>query len=116
MLRTFVIGVAVFGLTVHAASAQQLTYKGVPLRQAMSASLTIQAAPAQQPTATSFTQPRLATAAKPAAAPSTATKGNNSKSFWHTPWPYVIIGGATAAIIVIANHNGSSSTTNGGGY
>ena len=28
------------------------------------------------------------------------------KSFWKTPWPYVIIGGAVAAGVIIASKNG----------
>ena len=112
MFRTVVIAVAVIGLTAHAASAQQLTYKGVPLRQTFSTSLNLQAAPAPQAPAASFTQPRLSAAARPAAAAKTSTK---DKSFWHTPWPSVIAGAAAAAIIVIA-HNSGSSTTSGGGY
>jgi hypothetical protein len=112
MIRSVVIAVALIGLTAHAASAQQLTYKGLPLRQAFSASVVLQTAPAPAPPAVSFAHPRLSVAPRSTASQSASSQ---SKSFWHTPWPYVIAGAATAAIIVIAHH-GSSTSTSGGGY
>ena len=48
-------------------------------------------------------------AAPTAARTRTAAAG---KSFWHTPWPYVIFGAAAVVVIVAANKGG----TGGGGY
>ena len=39
-------------------------------------------------------------------APRPARQTTTKKSFWKTPWPYVIIGGAVAAGVIIASKNG----------
>lgn len=112
MIRSVVIAVAVIGITAHSASAQQLTYNGLPLKQAFSASVTLQAAPAPVPSAASIAQPTFSVAPRRQASPQPAqAKG---KSFWHTPWPYVIAGAAAATIIIVANSNQLHPP--GGGY
>jgi hypothetical protein len=113
MFRSIVIAAAIIG-TAHTASAQQLTYNGLPLRQAFSTSLTPATAPAPQPSIAVPIQPTTRLSFAPRAA-SASKAGTTSKSFWHTPWPYVIAGAVAATIIVVA-HNTGSSTTSGGGY
>jgi Na+/H+ antiporter NhaD/arsenite permease-like protein len=52
---------------------------------------------------------RNTTLARTTATPVRAAAG---KSFWHTPWPYVIFGAAAVVVIVAGNKGGTS----GGGY
>ena len=64
---------------------------------------------------TSIRQSIAAAVANTTLARSTATPvrvAAAGKSFWHTPWPYVIFG-AAAVVVVVATHKGSSGT---GGY
>ena len=56
------------------------------------------------------------TVAKSAATPAPAPRAPRSmKSFFHTPWPY-IIGGAVAAGIIIAVNSGNNNGTGSGIY
>jgi hypothetical protein len=74
----------------------------------------IETAPAPQPSIAVPIQPTTRLSFAPRAA-SASKAGTTSKSFWHTPWPYVIAGAVAATIIVVA-HNTGSGTTSGGGY
>ena len=62
---------------------------------------------------------RLTATAKPArdlkAAPSTPAPAQNGRSFWKTPWPYVIIG-AAVVVGVIAAKGGYGNGGDGDGY
>jgi hypothetical protein len=42
-------------------------------------------------------------AAKPAARRSGTAQSSGGRSFWKTPWPYVIIGGVAAIVIIASN-------------
>ena len=59
-----------------------------------------------------------ATAEKPArditAAPSTPAPAQNGRSFWKTPWPYVIIGAAVVVAVIAAK--GGYGNGEGSGY
>jgi hypothetical protein len=45
-----------------------------------------------------------------------ASPQTQKKSFWRSPWPYVIIGAVAVAVIVARASGGSSSSGGSGGY
>ena len=93
MKRVVALTVLALILGITSAFAQTPSTKNVSLRQSIAAAV------AHTPLKVSPTAVRTHTAA-------------TGKSFWHTPWPYVIFGAAAAVIIVAAN-KGSTGT---GGY
>ena len=87
-----VVALTVFALIfgVTSAFAQTPSTKNISIRQSIAA----------------------AVAHTPLTATVTRTRAASGKSFWHTPWPYVIFGAAAVVVIVAANKGGTSS----GGY
>lgn len=91
MKRLFVLTVLALVLSASSAFAQGPSPRNSSFRQSISAAV------ASTPLTATVTRTRAAA---------------SGKSFWHTPWPYVIFGAAAAVIIVAANKGGTS----GGGY
>lgn len=57
----------------------------------------------------------ITAAPKSAAVAKAAPVPRNGKSFWKSPWPYIIAGGVTAAVIIAVNA-GNNNGTSGGIY
>ena len=93
MKRLFILTVLALVIGASSAFAQTSSSKNSSIRQSIAAAVAH--------------TPLTATAAV------TRTRAAASgKSFWHTPWPYVIFGAAAVVIIVAANKGGTST----GGY
>jgi Na+/H+ antiporter NhaD/arsenite permease-like protein len=91
MKRLFALTVLALILGVSSSFAQTPSSKTASFRQSIAAAV------ANTPLTMTTTRTRAAA---------------SGKSFWHTPWPYVIFGAAAAVIIVAANKGGSGT----GGY
>jgi len=90
MKRVVALTVMALILGVTSAFAQTPSTKNISMRQSIAAAV------AHTPLTATVTRTRSV---------------QSGKSFWHTPWPYVIFGAAAVVVIVAAN-KGSS----GGGY
>ena len=119
MLRSFVIALALIGGVAGSANAQTVARDDATLRSQMKAAFAQSAQPvradatAQSSHSVRFSPSagsRLVTPAdaRHAAAPVPAQA---KKSFFKTPWPYVIIAVVVVAVVAIAANGGS-----GGGY
>jgi hypothetical protein len=111
-MRAFVLAV-VFLLAVAAtASAQQPKPTNTSVTPSANAAPVInvfnKSAIDRAVAGTISTTPATAAAAKFAPVP------RSGKSFWKSPWPYIIAGGVAAAIIIGVNAGNNNGT--GGGY
>jgi len=120
MLRPLIIGIALIVVTASSAQAQSLTRDDATLRRQVSTAFasTVQSsapAPAVQagrtvrltPSATSTLRPRADARARTAS----PAQSSGKKSFFKTPWPYVIIAAVVVVVVAVAASGGS-----GGGY
>jgi hypothetical protein len=67
------------------------------------------------PAATAAMNVKVGARTTSAAGKSSTAAASQSQSFWHTPWPYVILG-AVAVVVVIHSNKGSNGTGSSGGY
>ena len=91
MKRALALTVLALILSVTSAFAQTPSAKNPSIRQSIAAAV------AHTPLTATVTRTRAV---------------QSGKSFWHTPWPYVIFG-AAAVVVIVATNKGSSG---GGGY
>lgn len=123
MKRVVTVSVALIYLSAATAFAQEPIGRHVRATQAVtfappaptpSVSL-VPKIPQVKVTAMAAPAPRLWTAVQPAklsAAAALAKNPSSSKSFWKSPWPYLITGGVVVAVVV-ARHGGYKSNTPG---
>ena len=105
MIRTVIAVMIMLCLAAGSALAQGLSSNGGAVRQALKATF---ASPAVAPAASSAPAPKVTLARVApalAAAPAARAKASGGKSFWKTPWPYVI-GVGVVVSVVVAKHNG----------
>jgi len=97
MFRSIVLALAMASTVVTTTAAQQPASPVPSLRQAIGAEVAKISAASARPAATIRAARPIAAVPAPAARAQTAGK----RSFWKSPWPYVIVG-AVAVIAIVA--------------